>query len=506
MDWRNLYPESRSVTREKIWSAVRRGRATDARHKVETRLSLIRLSQPSASEVSTLAAPGIASLMSDSSGKMIASNCGFTLMTGFGPDDILGTNCNILQHPNDTRNDEAKRDMRQAFAKQRPIVVTLFNRTKRGHNFCTMVDLRPVFHEGVFNGYVSIQACLETEHMPLQISRPQRTLCVMTDDDDFVERVRRLANPWSSVTRISFDTVPFEPTAVLIDNARIDVCRTLRKKAVLCPIFIMTSIHQPLNFLDTRVTGVKDRADVDAEYVRYVIRTTGQHIPPAQLPRDRPVRTWDTLHSLANVTETVSKVIDDNNDTWMLKDVSNQRIQFLSRLYHDSLVVLQGVFQETQTVWEYFELDAVDYVEEHGPPGGAWLEPVLDALIYLHAHGIVHRQIAAEHIFVTDQHVKLGGTRLAKYVDLGRTYTHCGVSEYVAPEIMLNKGYGLPVDIWAFGVLLFYVHHGTTPFEAEHALELYDKICHFECQNPCIAKLLTIIAHDRPRAENVTLT
>ena len=78
------------------------------------------------------------------------------------------------------------------------------------------------------------------------------------------------------------------------------------------------------------------------------------------------------------------------------------------------------------------------------------IRPVIDAVKYCHEMGIVHRDLKPENLlYSTDDSegiIKVSDFGLARFYDDDLMTTACGSPSYVAPEILMGKGYGLEVD------------------------------------------------------------
>jgi len=156
----------------------------------------------------------------------------------------------------------------------------------------------------------------------------------------------------------------------------------------------------------------------------------------------------------------------------------------LSTISHPFAVRMYGSFQDERYVHMLLEyvvggefFTHLRKVGRYGNDQSCFYAAQITAVFeYLHEKNIVYRDLKPENILISaDGYLKLTDFGFAKVVEL-RTYTLCGTPEYIAPEVLLNKGHGKPVDWWTLGILIFEMIAGYPPFVDEDPMGIYQKI------------------------------
>lgn len=161
------------------------------------------------------------------------------------------------------------------------------------------------------------------------------------------------------------------------------------------------------------------------------------------------------------------------------EDVEKE-IRIMTACRHRNLLDLLATFEDDRYVSLALEYcdggDFGDKVKERGQnlqeeEAVAWMHDVASGVAALHAKGICHRDIKPDNFMVKgepgSQCIKLADFGLAVFLQPGRRQLltlKCGTPAFMAPEVHLlpgfSRGYSLPCDIWAVGVVLSMLMHG----------------------------------------------
>ncbi|XP_072996134.1 CBL-interacting protein kinase 1-like [Typha latifolia] len=114
--------------------------------------------------------------------------------------------------------------------------------------------------------------------------------------------------------------------------------------------------------------------------------------------------------------------------------------------------------------------------------GRKLFQQLIDAVSYCHEKGVYHRDLKPENVLVDAKgNIKLsdfGLSALPQHLGNDKLlHTTCGSPNYIAPEVLANRGYdGSMSDIWSSGVILYIILTGNLPFDDRNLAVLYQKI------------------------------
>jgi len=112
------------------------------------------------------------------------------------------------------------------------------------------------------------------------------------------------------------------------------------------------------------------------------------------------------------------------------------------------------------------------------------------AVLYAHRHGIIHRDIKPQNIYITaDGTIKLGDFGIATFMNashITRSETVVGSVQYMAPEISQGEQGSPQSDIYAIGITLFELITGFVPYDADNPVKV--ALMHINQKFPNIKK------------------
>lgn len=206
-------------------------------------------------------------------------------------------------------------------------------------------------------------------------------------------------------------------------------------------------------------------------------------VQPAQTTSQPPEHAEPKFHALKILRKT--EVIKLKQ----IDHVRHERAILAEVAGHPFITTLQASFSDRESL--YMLLDYVpggelfSYLRKFRrfdePTARFYAAEIVLVLEFLHEEqgGVAYRDLKPENLLLdAEGHIKLVDFGFAKR--LGNkgdrpveTYTLCGTPEYLAPEVIQNKGHTAAVDWWALGILIYEFLTGYPPFWHQNPIEIY---------------------------------
>ncbi|GFH26100.1 putative LOV domain-containing protein [Haematococcus lacustris] len=412
----------------------------------------------------------------------------FLDLTEYKREEVLGRNCRFLQGPGTDQN--TVQMIRDAIRTGAEITVRILNYTKSGRPFWNMFTLAPMSDsDGTTRFFVGVQVDVTAVQpgAPLASSKP-----TAADEANVKRGVQAAnmigtalqgmgyaeANPWASL-----------PSAVMKRKPH-----KTEDKAFLALLAVQARDGKLklMHFRRVKQLGAGDVGLVDL------------------------VQLQGTEHKFAMKTLDKYEMQDRNK---VQRVLTEERI--LTAVDHPFLPTLYCTIQTDTHL--HFVMEFCDGGELYGLLNSQpkkrlreahvrfYVAEVLLALQYLHLLGYVYRDLKPEnillqhsgHVLLTDFDLSYGkgvttpqverrpDARVTKNKNgkivlmddfvllaepVARANSFVGTEEYLAPEVISAAGHSAPVDWWSYGILIYELVYGTTPFRGARRDETFDNV------------------------------
>ncbi|XP_041357351.1 serine/threonine-protein kinase NIM1-like [Gigantopelta aegis] len=188
------------------------------------------------------------------------------------------------------------------------------------------------------------------------------------------------------------------------------------------------------------------------------------------------------IHALTKEKVAI-KILDKTKLDQKTQRLLSREISSMEQLHHPNIIRLYEVVEtlaKLHIVMEYASGgELFTKISNEGRLPEAEAKPlfaqVVSAVQHMHTLNIIHRDLKAENVFfAAPKLVKVGDFGFSTYSKHDQTLnTFCGSPPYAAPELFKDESYfGMFVDLWALGIMLYFMLTGIMPFRAETVSKL----------------------------------
>ncbi|XP_074641547.1 serine/threonine-protein kinase NIM1-like [Tubulanus polymorphus] len=188
------------------------------------------------------------------------------------------------------------------------------------------------------------------------------------------------------------------------------------------------------------------------------------------------------IHALTREKVAI-KILDKTKLDQKTQRLLSREISSMERLHHPNIIRLYEVIETLAKLHIVMEYAGGGELFTKISQEGKMSEPestriyaqVVAAVEHMHDNHIIHRDLKAENVFYASPHsVKVGDFGFSTFSRPDQTLnTFCGSPPYAAPELFKDENYyGVYVDVWALGILLYFMVTGIMPFRAETVAKL----------------------------------